>query len=191
MLRNWFQLSRPRTWHVSTDHKVQFYPVLFVLIILEQNSPYVSLVMYEISSWIWPTVEPYSSSFISSYLILSYLTTSRSFSSTNYPSDITHTHRPSSLTHTLSLHTNFQINPPSLTTYTYTHTYTHLQLQLHTRLPLYSVGSSHVHLFMSQELRMGCARGAVDAFGMFFPDIGTVKEHSWDILFYISVESLD
>ena len=114
------------------------------------------------------------------HLLLSYLTTSRSLSSTNYPSDITHTHRPSSLTHTLSLHTNFQINPPSLTTYTHTHSHRQLQLQLqlHTRLPLHSVGSSHVHLFMSQELRMGCARGAVDAFGMFFPDIGTVKEHS-------------
>ena len=37
------------------------------------------------------------------------------------------------------------------------------------------VESNQVHLFMSQELRLGCAKGAVDAFGMFFPDIGTLS----------------
>ena len=32
---------------------------------------------------------------------------------------------------------------------------------------------------MTQELRMGCARGAVDAFGMFFPNLGNREEHSF------------
>ena len=73
------------------------------------------------------------------HLILSYLTTSRSLSSTNYPSDNPHTHRPSSLTctvphhshapslithtYSLSLSTHKLSDKPSLTTYTHTDTY--------------------------------------------------------------------
>ena len=59
---------------------------------------------------------------------------------------------------------------PSISASVSAHIHVHIHLLCTSCLP--AVGSSHVHLFMSQELRMGSAKGAVEAFGTFFPDIG-------------------